>query len=453
MIHPIAAAARQNPGQVILRTGAHDWTSEELLDAIQRRAGGLLQRGIKPGERIGITGPACADWLIAMHAIGWIGAIATPLAHGQPLKNLIAAAQPSAVLRPAGMDPGQEHALDWHTEGPPALQPFAPSPDDARLCLTTSGTTGLPRPIVLTWGQVTASADASMKRLGSLQDDVWLGCLPLHHIGGLSVFLRTAHACTTGYLHDGFDAQAVAALLASGEISQISLVPAMLRQILDQHPSGGFHPRLRLMLIGGAPMPPDLMDRARSLQLPLAITWGMTEAASQVATRTPGDLRDDPDVGHPLPGLEVHTDAGFLVVKGPTVPGGLWKTADRGCLDETGRVIVYGRGSDLIISGGENIDPLEVERALQMHPAIAQAAVVGRSDSKWGERPIAFLVASGSVRPSLVDLKQHLAEHIAKFKAPDHITWMAQLPRGPLGKLKRSALIDESGSSQAIQKD
>jgi len=450
MIHPIAAAAARMPDTVILRADGHDWTSAALEARIRARAAGLVAAGLQPGDRIGLYGPANADWLIAMHAIGWMGGVATPLAHGAPTEAALRVTKPTAVLTPDKTPLPHERVIELQVAAPDLCPPWTPSPDAEALCLTTSGTTGLPRAVPLSWGQIAASAEASAQRLGHRHDDVWLGCLPLHHIGGLSIFLRTARACTTALLHPGFDARKVAEALDTGTVTQVSLVPAMLRSVLNARPQRPFHPRLRMILIGGAPMPADLMARCQALELPIALTWGMTETASQIATRPPGDLRSEPDVGLPLPGTQVEVEEGFLVVTGPTVPGGRWRTADRGRLDADGRVIVQGRGTDLILSGGENVDPREVERALEAHPGVAEAAVVGRQDVRWGQRPVAFLVAAEAATPDAFALRQHLAQILPDFKHPDSYTWLKQLPRGPLGKLRRSALRSQAQTIQSV---
>jgi O-succinylbenzoic acid--CoA ligase len=422
-----------------------------LAAEVEACAGGLRAAGLGPGDTIALTGTASAEWLIALHAIGWMGGIAAPLPHGVPLAEHLQTTDAAAVL--AAEAQGVPHprvlSLGLRADPMPAAHPMAPSTPS--LQLLTSGTTGSPRAVRLSWAQLDAAAQASQARLGHSASDAWLGCLPLHHIGGLSVFLRSLRSQTVGVLHSGFDAAHVGAALDSGEITQVSLVPSMLQAVLDARPARGFHPSLRVLLLGGAPMPAALLERCRDLRLPVALSWGMTETAAQIATREPGDLRAAADVGHPLPGLQVHTEDGYLVVQGPTVPGGRWKTTDRGCVDSSGRVIVFGRGSDLILSGGENIDPSQVEQALMTHPAVKEAAVIGRPDTRWGARPVAFLVASGTERPSQSALRAHLAQTLTDFMAPDAITWVDTLPRGPMGKLERSVLVEKIQAGQAIQ--
>ena len=318
---------------------------------------------------------------------------------------------------------------------------------DAWLWISTSGTTGQPRLIGLSDQQLTASADASQQRLGHQPNDRWLCCLPLHHIGGISIALRTATYQTTMVLHPQFDAATVSRAIDDHHITQVSMVPTMLKRVLDHRKERPFPPHLRFILLGGAPASAALIDRCRALQAPVAITWGMTETASQVATRTPGDLRPDPDVGLPLSGITVVEHQGRLVVRGPIAPGGEYTTSDRGSLDNDGRVIVSGRGSDLIISGGENIDPNTIERAIEKHPNVEECAVIGRASEEWGERPVAFLVGTHTA-----DLDVWLKDKLQNFQQPDEWFWVDTLPRTAMGKLDRPALVEQSQAFHRIGK-
>ena len=453
MTHPVEATATRSPNAVLVQTPHTQLSATALRHAVQLCADGLRTHGVNAGDTVAIHGRPSADWLIALHAVGWVGAVAAPLPLKVPLKPFLEALTPSLVLTDEHAPITHPNRLALTTRGSATPQP-APCPEgQPALILCTSGTTGTPRAVTLTWGQINAAAEASQAHLGHQSDDAWLGCLPLHHIGGLSVFLRTVRYGTRGIVHPSFDPVQVGAALDSGEVTQVSLVPTMLEAILDARPDRPFHPRLRFLLIGGAPMGPALMDRCRSLGLPVALSWGMTETTAQIATRQPGDLRDAPDVGTPLPGLTVRSQGGFLEVTGPTAPNGRWTTSDRGTLDAQGRVIVWGRGADLIISGGENIDPREVELALEAHPDIAEAAVVARPDSRWGQRPVAFVTAHSDTRPTAQALHAHATERLASFKVPDAVLWLDALPRGPLGKLRRSVLVDKAQTCERIEED
>jgi O-succinylbenzoic acid--CoA ligase len=195
-------------------------------------------------------------------------------------------------------------------------------------------------------------------------------------------------------------------------------------------------------LLGGGPTPPALLARCAAAGAPVSLTWGMTEAASQICTRWPGDLEERPDCGPPLAFARVEEGGarGALIVRGPLV-GGVLETRDGGRVDAQGRVEIEGRVDDVILSGGENIAPSEIERVLEAHPAVLEAAVVGVPDPVWGERPVAALVcAPGEARPGLEALRAWCRASLAPFMAPDQVRWTEALPRVALGKLSRAAV-------------
>ncbi|MCB9765272.1 MAG: AMP-binding protein [Alphaproteobacteria bacterium] len=430
--NPLAASARARPAHPALETAEGTLDYRALAKAVARRAGALAAEGVRPGQVVALTGWPSRAWVVNAHALMWLGAAPAPLSPRARATERDAAL---AVLRP-------DHAVDGQDDA--AGPPLDPQPwllKDRRLVILSSGTTGPPRPIDLSAGQLVFSAMASALRLGHALDDRWLCCLPLHHVGGLSILLRCALYGTTARLHGRFDAAQVAAALDSGDVTLVSLVPAMLSAVLDARAEVPFPPRLRAALIGGAATPPALVARCRRLGVPVALTWGMTETASQVATRFPGDLDAPMHAGPPLPFAEVAAGpGGALVVTGPLAPGGRLETRDLGHLDDEGRVVVTGRRDDVIISGGENIDPAEVEAVLKAHPGVADAAVVGRPDPRWGERPVAWVV------PAQADLQAEALidwcrARLTVFKAPDAVFWLDALPRTELGKLSRSALL------------
>jgi O-succinylbenzoic acid--CoA ligase len=314
-----------------------------------------------------------------------------------------------------------------------AEPPAAPAaPPETRTVVFTSGTSGEPKPVLLTAANHEASAIASAWNLGVAPDDRWLCCLPLHHVGGLSILHRSAMYGTTAVLHDGFDADAVRESLESGEATLVSLVATMLRRLVDAGLRGW--PALRGALVGGGPIPRELVDWAADAGFPLIPTYGMTETASQVVT------------GHrPLLGVELATAPdGELLVRGPMVaPGALsadgWlHTRDRGHVDADGRVHVEGRIDDTIVTGGENVAALEVEDALLEHPAVADAAVAGRPDAEWGSAIAAYVVLRGEASDD--ELRDHCRARLAGFKVPKSFVRLDELPRNAAGKLVRREL-------------
>jgi O-succinylbenzoic acid--CoA ligase len=194
-------------------------------------------------------------------------------------------------------------------------------------------------------------------------------------------------------------------------------------------------PTLRWVLLGGGPIPPGLLDRAAAAQVPVAPTYGMTEACSQIAT-----------FGWPLPGVEIVTAEGEVLVRGATISrqalaaDGWLHTGDLGELDARGRLRITGRKSETIVSGGENVAPAEVEAALLEHPAVADAGVFGRPDHEWGEAVVAVVTLRDGATPTAEELRRFCAERMARFKVPKQVEFAPELPRTASGKLLRHRL-------------
>jgi o-succinylbenzoate---CoA ligase len=313
----------------------------------------------------------------------------------------------------------------------------APAPpaglgEGVRTVIFTSGTTGEPKPVGLTADNHAASALGSAWVLGVDPGERWLCCLPLWHVGGHNILVRSAVYGTTAVLHDGFDAERVRHELESGSVTLVSLVATMLRRLID----AGLRswPGLRAALMGGGPIPADLLDWASERGFPLLPTYGMTETCSQIVTGT-----------QRLPGVELHIgDGGEILVRGPMVaPGavaddGWLHTRDRGRIDADGVLHVEGRLDDVIVTGGENVAALEVEEALLAHPAVADAAVVGRPDPEWGSAVTAFVVLAGEASDD--ELLAHARGRLAAHKLPKAIHRRDELPRNAAGKLVRARL-------------
>jgi O-succinylbenzoic acid--CoA ligase len=304
--------------------------------------------------------------------------------------------------------------------------------DGDALVMATSGSTGRPKGVVLTHGAVAASARATSARLGTDPDrHRWLACLPLNHIGGLSVVTRALVTGVPVDVLDGFDAGAVRA--AAGPDVLVSLVPSALARL-----SGA--PFYKIVLGGSAPPP--------SLPANVVTTYGMTETGS-------GLVYD----GVPLDGAEVAiSPASEVLVRGPmlmrayrdgTVPfdaDGWFPTGDGGHFGADGRLEVSGRLSEMIITGGENVWPVAVERILRRHPGVIEVAVSGRPDPEWGERVVAWVVPDERMAaPSLDDLRALVREQLAAFAAPRELVLVASLPRTAIGKLRRDELRRRTG--------
>ncbi len=332
--------------------------------------------------------------------------------------------------------------------------------------LYTSGTTGEPKGALLSHGSFLASAAASAELLGTGEDERWLACMPLFHVGGLSILLRSVLAGSAAIVHERFDAGAVVQALDEQAVTVVSLVPVMLRRLLERRGRRPPPVGLRCILLGGSAAPPGLLEQARELGYPVAPTYGLTEACSQVATLLPGSaglaaaglaplrglaLRIVDDAGRSLPAGE----AGEICVRGPVVMRGYlgrpdataaalregWlHTGDAGLLDEQGALHVLDRRDDLIVSGGENVYPAEVEAVLLDHPAVGEAGVTGLADAEFGARPVAWLVARDGARIEEEELREHCRARLAAYKVPLRFHIVDSLPRNAAGKLLRRAL-------------
>ncbi|HXV36318.1 MAG TPA: o-succinylbenzoate--CoA ligase, partial [Myxococcota bacterium] len=330
----------------------------------------------------------------------------------------------------------------------------------------TSGTTGTPKGALLSQRALFWSAIGSGMRLGLAPADRWLVCMPLYHVGGFSILLRCTLFGSSAILHERFDAERVDRALDEDGVTLVSLVPTMLARVLDARGARRAPRGLRCVLLGGGPAPRELVDRARSRGFPVATSYGLTEASSQVATQHPTLARSRGCGGlRPLVGTEIaivdgsreplHGRAGEIIVRGPTLMSGYQKrpaetaralqdgwlyTGDVGAIDATGALEVFERRRDLIISGGENVYPAEVERVLAEHPAVAEAAVAARADDEFGQRAIAWVVAKRGERLDALELRRFCAERLAAYKIPVEFRNAETLPRNELGKLLREKL-------------
>jgi O-succinylbenzoic acid--CoA ligase len=319
--------------------------------------------------------------------------------------------------------------------------------DGVALIISTSGSEGNPRAVLLGKAQLDAAASASNALLPLAPGDQWLNCLPLYHIGGQSILWRCARAGAAVLLHDGFDGAKVASDLASRPVSHISLVPAMLARLLDlgiQPP-----PSLRVTLIGGAALSRPLYERAMAAGWPLYPSYGMSETAAQCATFDPANGPwHEGLVGQAMPGHEICTgDDGRIRIRGPQVMlgyldgGGIdqdgWLlTGDLGTIDAAGRLTVLGRADDMLISGGRNVHPQEIESCLAACPGVEDIAITGLPDPVWGDLVVALVV--GPVAPQ--NLLTHARAHLPSAALPRRIHHLASLPRNATGKLERTAL-------------
>ena len=440
---PLVLRARTHPAHPAVEVDGAPTSYAELEQLAARAARRLAALGAGAGDRVATTLPPGLDFAVLVHALPKLGAALVPVS------TRLSTAERRWALEHSGARLVVEEPPEG-AEAEVALRTAA-VPADPQTVLYTSGTTARPRAVVLSHGNHEASALASAWNLGVAPDDRWLCVLPLFHVGGLAILLRSAIYATTAVIHERFEAERVADALAAGEATLVSLVPTMLRRLVAAGLESA--PALRAALLGGAPVPRDLLEWSAVHDLPVLQTYGMTETASQVATLSAVEaLRRSGSTGRPLPGVELRIAAegggkgeGEILVRGPMVSAGAlgadgWlHTGDRGRLEPDGFLVVEGRLKETIVSGGENVSPAEVEETLLAHPAVADAVVVGRPDPEWGETVVAFVVAAAEVGEE--ELVRHCRARLAAFKVPRELRFVAELPRTPSGKLQRHRLV------------
>ena len=400
-------------------------TYAELDAAATLAARRLAAQGVGEGDRVATTLAPGPEFAALLHALPRLGAALVPLNTRLPdeaRRRQVELSRAKLVLdRP--LEDGFE------TELVPRL---LLDPDAVHTVLFTSGTSGQPKPVELTVANQGAAAAASQAVFRYGPEDRWLCPLPLFHIGGLAILVRCARAGATAVLAERVDPAALEG------ITLASVVATQLRRLRDAGLTEA--PALRAFVLGGGPVPPELLEWARSHELPVRSTYGMTESCSQVAVTAPWERR-----AVPVPGAELAIgEQDEILVRGPMVApaavdaDGWLHTGDVGRIDRAGALSVEGRIKELIVTGGENVAPATVEAALAAHPGIADAAVVGVADPEWGEAVTAYVVEHRPV--SDYELLAFCRERLAGYQVPKAVVRVARLPRNAAGKLQRDRL-------------
>ena len=323
---------------------------------------------------------------------------------------------------------------------------------DIAVIMNTSATTGQFKSVPLRWGQIRAHVQASKEVLGKTEQDNWLMVLPLFHVSGLSILLRSLYNGTAVTILPKYDEAQVLKLIESENINMMSLVPTILTQL---EPSITHH-KLRVILLGGEFIPMALIDACEKKSLPIYKTYGMTETFSQSVTFSVLDYPHKRDsVGKPLPGMQVRIDkpdadgVGEIHLTGPMVMTGYidkepidgdLNTDDIGYVDEDGFVYILNRRKDLIISGGENIYPKELEDLVYTLPSVKECAVVPVPDPKWGQVPALFVAFHDGESMTADAILSFMTKSLAKYKVPKYVKILPALPRNGTGKIVRNEL-------------
>ncbi len=498
MIPWLVQRAAATPGAAALRIGERRVSFADLHASADATALLLRDAGVRRGDVVATLLWNGRAFVECFHAAMRIGAALLPL-HARSTPDELAFALRDASARIVVHGPDELAAaakeaadraggiarIDAGAAPEASLATLAPrvvgagelldrvGPESILAILYTSGTTGRPKGARLPLRSFLWSAAASALHLGASPSDRWLACLPLFHVGGLAILARTVLSGSCVVLHERFDAEAVAAALGAGDITHVSLVPTMLSRVLDAWGDRPAPSTLQCVLVGGAALPSGLLERARGSGFPVAPTYGLTEAASQVATLPPGAGSPESDgAAWPLPGVEIRIEGedgteappgatGEICVRGPNVMegyhglpdetaralrGGWLHTGDVGTVGPGGRLRVLDRRSDLVVSGGENVYPAEVEAVLASHPDVSEAAVAGEPDPDLGQRVVAAVVARPGAQPDPGDLREFCRSRLAGFKVPRRIDLVAEFPRTSSGKILRRALVAAAGA-------
>lgn len=439
----------------------------DVAAAALRWSRALADAGVAEGEPVGLWAPNSLDLITAILAVRSRKAAAVPFharwtadevrraARTLGCRVVLCAGQPSTAVEGAATLPAWNRALE--------LRSLAgrPSSVDGDYVIHTSGTEGSPKAVLLSHEGMRRHAEASAERLGATPDDRWLATLSLAHVGGLAMLVRAVHAGHALILPPPVMPADLGSLVRPHRVTHMSLVPTQLERWLRAAPGGGPPPTLNVILVGGAAAPQHLLDEASARGWPIRLTYGLTEAASQVATADP---RTPPgSVGRPLPGAEVRlvddeggdvpvAVPGRVLVRAPwcmrgyhgdaastaaRLADGWLVTDDLAHRDESGNLWMVGRLGDRIVTGGEKVDPGEVENVLGAHPAVAEACVVGVPDPQWGERVTAVVVLHPQAQLAPGGLRAFAATRLASYKCPRQEIVVPALPRTASGKVAR----------------
>lgn len=447
----LLAAAAEAPTRDCLIADGKTWSYGEVAARVRAALARLASQGVTSGQRVALTPRVDVDsavWLYALFELGCPVLLLHPRLTERERSQALDEAEPVLTIRDAA-----PLAAEDGPERPPEPVP----PERILAIVQTSGTGGRPRAACLSRRAFIASERAHASNLGWSADDRWLLSMPLGHVGGLSILTRCLIARRCAVLSPGrFDPAEVLRVSNRDRVTLLSVVPTMLRRLLAcEDPRWAPGPELRAVLVGGAPFPEPLRREAAERGIPVLATYGCTEACSQVSTQTL-DQVGNPGSGGPLQGVELRVVDGEIRLRGEMLmdgyldeargakhwaPDAWFRTGDSGELAADGQLLVRGRLDELILTGGENVAPQEVEAWLETVPGVLGACAFSLADEEWGER----LVAAITIDPSRYvagELRARLAEGLAPHKRPKQIGVLDAMPLNRSGKVDRAAVAE-----------
>ncbi|WHX99696.1 o-succinylbenzoate--CoA ligase [Neobacillus sp. DY30] len=453
---------------------------KELYEKSYETAGQLKSLGVKKDQYIGVILKNHFDTVVILFALQLMGVKAVILNNRLSKKELVWQVNDSKAA--AVILENEFYEISQSVEVPVIKKEdlFAATLEipeiqeeihlnDVCTVMYTSGTTGYPKGVLHTYGNHWWSAVGSALNLGYTDRDRWLCSVPLFHISGYSILMKSVIYGMPIILHESFDANKAIGDIKSKHVTIMSVVGTMLFRMVEALEGSQLPNYFRCALLGGGPAPLPLLEVCKAKAVPVFQSYGMTETASQIVTLAPEySITKLGSAGKPLfpsqieiilenGGVAQANQAGEIIVKGPNVTMGYlnrpevskekfnqgwFHTGDIGYMDEEGFLYVLDRRSDLIISGGENIYPAEIESVLLAHPDVADAGVTGFNDETWGQVPVAFIVPKKNAKVTEEELIQFCLVSLAKYKIPKSFYFTKELPRNASKKLLRRKLSE-----------
>ncbi|MEI5908771.1 o-succinylbenzoate--CoA ligase [Bacillus spongiae] len=466
--------ASQTPDRTAVVGLERNYTFRELLNESLTVGGQLRDKGVRPGDHIGVLMSNSEQMVVLIHSLQQLGCVCVLLNTRLTVNELSFQIQNADIRYICTEESFLTYCPSADVEAILMLQELFNGSEQNSLnprtefeltqtcsIMYTSGTTGRPKGVLQTYENHWWSAIGSVLNLGLSDKDCWLCAVPLYHISGYSIVMRSVIYGIAMKIYREFEEEKINEDLEVGKGTIISVVATMASRLLAQLENRSYSPLFRCFLLGGGPAPISLLEQCKTYGIPVYQTYGMTETCSQIVTLPPEySLSKLGSSGKPLFPCQLmiinsnEHGEGEIAVKGPNVSPGYFKqqeankkayhdgwflTGDIGYLDEEGFLYVIDRRADLIISGGENIYPAEIENILHSHPAVEDAGVIGIDHEKWGEVPFAFVSVRYDVNKQ--DLLKWCEQHLAKYKLPHDVLILDRLPRNASNKIVRRDLV------------